>query len=446
MATTETNIHALWAAWQSAQGVPATVATQRFKYVAGDPPNVNVDQGSVPWSDGGVWGGTTQYLNSILGQGTPSFEGGTDQIAWILATLAGSETVTPSGTNEIQTLTVTGTPTGGSIPLTYGGRATSIAFNSTASAAQTALEGLPNIGVGNCAVAGGPLPGTALTFTFQNALQKRPVSLIVASSGSLTGGTSPTATVTRTTPGVLAKHTTVAGSSLGKWTTWWVTTGSTSKWQLKYNDARIGGLTMEASSGTKDLRFSPQILALDPGEVYSTDPTVALPSAPVFLFTEGTGAYKVDGGVIRGLTQFNNSLSFNLSPLFGDATTPFDLARGTPAATVTGSMIADDTARQQWNLWAYGTANPSPGTKPLQRVAPVGSFDYDLVKKDPYDSTLTIGELKATFTVQWTLPNSVAPDPNSGSAEIPLNGTLQPLGALPLYQFDASCQQAAFTG
>src|SRR3954465_8763162 len=51
-----------------------------------------------------------------------------------------------AGTNEVQTITVTGTPTGGTFTLTYSTQTTAaIAYNATAAAVQTALEALSNI-------------------------------------------------------------------------------------------------------------------------------------------------------------------------------------------------------------------------------------------------------------------------------------------------------------
>src|SRR3954451_6710120 len=75
------------------------------------------------------------------------------------------------GVNEQQTVTITGTPTGGTFTLTYAGATTAaIAFNAAAAAVTTALEALPNIGPGNVLVSGGPGPGTPYVVTFQNAL------------------------------------------------------------------------------------------------------------------------------------------------------------------------------------------------------------------------------------------------------------------------------------
>jgi len=102
---------------------------------------------------------------------------------------------------EVQTLTITGTPTGGTFILQYDGEYTSaIAYNATAADVQAALEALPSIGTGGVTGGGGGLPGTAVTITFAGSLAglAQPLITVVA---SLTGGTNPAAAVARTTAG-----------------------------------------------------------------------------------------------------------------------------------------------------------------------------------------------------------------------------------------------------
>lgn len=102
--------------------------------------------------------------------------------------------------NEIQTATITGTPTGGTFTLTFNGRTTSaIAFNAAASAVQTALEALSSIGTGNVTVTGSP--GGPYTVTFIGGLAATNVPAMTATS-ALTGGTSPGVTIASPTPGV----------------------------------------------------------------------------------------------------------------------------------------------------------------------------------------------------------------------------------------------------
>lgn len=106
------------------------------------------------------------------------------------------------GTNEVQTITITGSPTGGTFTLTYGGKTTAaIAYNANAAAVQSALEALSSIGSGNVVCGGGALPDSGVTVTFKNTLGGQDVALITHTD-SLTGGTSPAVSVAETTPGV----------------------------------------------------------------------------------------------------------------------------------------------------------------------------------------------------------------------------------------------------
>lgn len=109
------------------------------------------------------------------------------------------------GTDEVQTITTTGTPTGGTFKLSFEGILTaSIAFNSSAAALDTILEALPNIGSGGVACAGGALP-TGITVTFNSQLLgRKAVPLLVLADNQMTGGTAPTVAIVETTPGVTA--------------------------------------------------------------------------------------------------------------------------------------------------------------------------------------------------------------------------------------------------
>ncbi len=116
----------------------------------------------------------------------------------------GITTLTSAGTNEVQTITITGTPTGGSFTLTFTGQTTAgIAYNANAAAVLSALEALSNIAPGDVTVGGGPGPGTPYTVTFSGgSYGSTDVAVMTASGASLTGGSSPNVAVTTTTPGV----------------------------------------------------------------------------------------------------------------------------------------------------------------------------------------------------------------------------------------------------
>jgi len=105
--------------------------------------------------------------------------------------------------DEIQTVTITGTPTGGTFTLTFDGEETAaIAYDANAAAVQSALEALSNIGSGGVVCAGGALPGTPVTVTFSGAaFTDSDVPLLVANGALLTGGTDPAVSVVETQEG-----------------------------------------------------------------------------------------------------------------------------------------------------------------------------------------------------------------------------------------------------
>src|SRR5262245_63603905 len=98
--------------------------------------------------------------------------------------------VAGSGTpvNEVQTITITGGPTGGTFRLVFGDQMTTpLNHNSTAGNVQSALEALSNVGVGNVVCGGGALPGTPVTVTFQSALGGRNVPMLLTAAVAFTG-------------------------------------------------------------------------------------------------------------------------------------------------------------------------------------------------------------------------------------------------------------------
>jgi hypothetical protein len=109
-----------------------------------------------------------------------------------------------SGTaaDEVQTVTITGTPTGGSfvlgVPLDVNAisRTAAIAHNATAAVVQAQLERF--LGVGNVTVS---LASAVYTVTFLGDYARSAVPLLVIVSAAFTGGTTPAVAVARTTVG-----------------------------------------------------------------------------------------------------------------------------------------------------------------------------------------------------------------------------------------------------
>lgn len=103
--------------------------------------------------------------------------------------------------NEVELVTLTNTPTGGTFTLSYNGATTPpLPYNETAANVQVALRALSTIGGANVTVTGSA--GGPYTVTFIGTLAATDVSPLVGTGASLTGaGAQPGVTVATTTAG-----------------------------------------------------------------------------------------------------------------------------------------------------------------------------------------------------------------------------------------------------
>src|SRR5882724_4380821 len=124
---------------------------------------------------------------------------------YVAGTVLGQSS-TLTAVNDVQTITINYTPTGGSFYGVFSGTPIGpIAFNAAAAAVQALLDAAPNIGTGQTVVTGGPLPGTPIVITFSGTLMAglyQPLMTVI--SNSLTGGTPGTLVISHTTPGQTA--------------------------------------------------------------------------------------------------------------------------------------------------------------------------------------------------------------------------------------------------
>jgi hypothetical protein len=117
--------------------------------------------------------------------------------------------VSHAGFNEVQVVTINGTPTGGVFRLRFDGQTTPpLAYNATASDVQVALRALSSINGAHVTVTGSA--GGPYTCTFSGDLATTELDLMTADFTGLTGGTDPTVTIAASTLG--ASTTRWAGS------------------------------------------------------------------------------------------------------------------------------------------------------------------------------------------------------------------------------------------
>lgn len=111
---------------------------------------------------------------------------------------AGTNIVADGSSNETQTATITGGPTGGSFTLTYAGQTTgAIAYNASAATVKAALIALSNIEPQDVTVS---LSGAVYTINFGGQFAGTNVAALTATP-SLTGGSSPSVAIATPTGG-----------------------------------------------------------------------------------------------------------------------------------------------------------------------------------------------------------------------------------------------------
>lgn len=196
---------------------------------------------------GGPWvvafAGALAAAEQPLLVATPSLTGGNSTIT--IETLADGAT----GTNEVQTVALNGSPSAGTFTLSFAGSTTgAIARNANAATVQAALEALPTIGTGGVACTGGPLPA-AVTCTFQGARAAQALPQMTGDGSGLTS--SLTATVTETTPGAAGLNLRIDGG---------VTTiyGNGATWRWEWID---GATTYQSTSTISPASTPAQVAA-----------------------------------------------------------------------------------------------------------------------------------------------------------------------------------------
>jgi hypothetical protein len=150
----------------------------------------------------GVWGDPTEQVEALyafFNSWTLGIKrGGLDFGTSMMARKEAYGLASPLG-NERQTITVTGSPTGGSFSFIFDGKTVAgIPYNVTAGALQTTLD--TNFGTGQFVVTGGPLPGTPIVIDFRGryAFFDQP---LITFTPAFTGGSTPAIAAAETIKG-----------------------------------------------------------------------------------------------------------------------------------------------------------------------------------------------------------------------------------------------------
>ncbi|HUV41882.1 MAG TPA: flagellar hook-basal body complex protein [Sedimentisphaerales bacterium] len=207
--------------------------------------------------------------------------------------------------DEVQTITTTDEPDGGTYTLTFMGETTAaIAADADDTAIEDALELLSTIGDGNVSVAGGPIgAANPIVITFAGDLAGQDVSMITIDASSLTtgGGASATPTVAETTTGRAVQ------GVLGGDATATLTNG-----QIVITDTALGysksDLRMSYSGdGTLTMPGYFEYLALGGDEVQNVNITI---------YDSQGGAHVLSGAFVR--TETDNTWDMVLNSVTGN--------------------------------------------------------------------------------------------------------------------------------
>lgn len=272
-------------------------------------------------------GGNRDIQNAMLGgvafSGDIDFYPRAQMLAMLIYGAFGGKASTNNAgaTNEVQTVTITGAPTGGTFTLSFNGAETSALAHNVASAdVQTALRALATIGSTGVTVTG--IAGGPYTVTFTGALAAENVPLLVASS-SLTGGTAPTVTVATTTSGAatVGTHVLTPANTL-PWLTVEERLGDSLE-SFRYTDARINSFRLEADANGY-LMGSANIIALIGQSGFAAQVAPEIDETP--LIVGSSVIFTVDGVDLRARSfslEFSNNMEnddFRLGSVFlGDA-------------------------------------------------------------------------------------------------------------------------------
>lgn len=429
----ESNILGLWFAKQTAKGAPVTftTGTKRGRWVGGDLQTNRAD-GTEQWSDQTLFADSVDFANTLTGSGAPVVQGQSSLIAYLCWLGMGQETVT-GGVSAVQTLTASGTVSGGTFTITYtiGGTAYTtapIAFNATAAAIATAvLAAVPFWPAGTVTGGGGPISTTAVTLTFSGVLANQPMPLPTVNSTGLTG-TTPVITPTSTTTGVPYTHVATPADTGGFWFGIFKSVGKSTVARHQYNDCRMQSLRLEGSSASKVVKATPTIMSLAPG-VYQTsgaDPTKLDDGLRPFIYTEAQGTYNIDGTVYSGLASFAILFTWGLNEYYGDDVIPFDVINNVATCTLEGlTLLIDSAGLQRYNAQIYGTPTPTAGQSPIKGIPAMGSFSCTFSRTNPLTGQASETLKIEVFGVKWEPTLAIPGNPAGGAVELSFTGMMR---------------------
>lgn len=340
------------------------------------------------------------FLGGVTFTGDYEFYARYESIMTLLYGAFGFKADGPGGVNEKETITATGTVSGGTFTLTYSAQTTSaIPWNATAAVVQAALIALSNIGPNEVRVSGGPWPTTPFVVDFDGTL-----------SGTLTGApmTITTAALTGTTPGGTITRTVTGLSNAGTFSHLFVPLDNTNLPLLgieenvgggfdvyRYRDGLVNTLHLEAEANGYLMGTAGMIARLNDAQASAVDVSNLYDNLDLVVGTNITVTF---GGASLAAKSFN--LDFNNNTQSDDFRLgSFYIGDLTPKRReLTVGVSIREQDKTLWRQAVYGSS--------------VATAAGGLITKSPIVitastySTIPGSSPVLAYSMKWTLPNS----------------------------------------
>lgn len=388
---------------QSVKGTP--VAATRFPRLRGGSLAANRDLLIPDPEIGGNRDVAQAYLGSVHYSGEYSFYPRMEMLALLLYGVLGSRaSSTTAGQNEVQTITITGSPTGGTYTLTFRGQTTT-PLNSTATATEVdnALGALSSIGgVANVTTTGGPHPGTAIVVTFSATLAATNPPIMTATS-SLTGGTNPAVTVTTTTPGfpIMGVHT-ITPADTSPWLTVEERYG-TSLGSFQYSDCKVNSLKLSCDAN-QYMMGSAEVIALGAVSGFTAQTGVTYDATPMMVASQVVVSF---GGVVLPAKSMNLEINNNIEDddyRLGSITLA-DLVEKRREVKLGLTVRPDDIT-----LWKGATFGDTTASSPISGPAYQGAMQISVSSFENIQGTATPYRLILDFPTVVMSPFKIEPN------------------------------------
>jgi Tfp pilus assembly protein PilX len=320
--------------------------------------------------------------------------------------------------NAVQTISETGSPTGGSFKLSGtppGGSPTisvAIAYNASAATVQAALVTI--YGTGNVVCTGGALPANVVC-TFQGTHASKAVTLMSLSSKALTGGTSPAPAFANTTVGStgalqditvqLLKAAAPVGSNYASASTWGTSSsfapygGPADLWGTTWTPAQVNATNFGLRFAAKNVAAASSTASVDYVSITVTynDDTNGI----------GTASIPISKANIGGTCTYNG---------YGPACNAIEHVNAT---TITSVAAASNPALSMPavdfnNWWANAMPGPKHFCTNLSPGLSTSFFDNNAGSTSAPDRSLNVNGEMAPATTDYTCQVWSTP-PTSGT-------------------------------